>query len=235
MNDFWKGVLAGILPTIILTGSSFLFFDIFVERAVVPNVVEQLKQQNYINQNLKEGRYVATTQDAFNKNYVIDSNILINLKNESYALVRQVEDLQRQNNEKLQSATKQYQKIAFQQSEQVALTHSRIDKLQNTVKILNSRLNHGFEVKIYYHNNPEYKGEIQLNTDNVLIRSLLTNGMEYNLSQGNNKAEFRALLRPLKVEGEFSSDPVANLYIDDHKKLFIGTKSSGVGKAYLTW
>ncbi|MHC6800272.1 hypothetical protein ACYTR9_08135 [Vibrio antiquarius] len=68
-----------------------------------------------------------------------------------------------------------------------------------------------------------------------MIQKLLAHGHEYKLSHGGNYDDFDAVLRPLRIDGAVSYEPVASLYIDDHNKLFNDAKSSGIGKAQLQW
>ncbi|MBB1315955.1 hypothetical protein [Aliivibrio sp. SR45-2] len=235
MNEFWKGVLFGLLPTIIMAILSSLFFDIFIDKVILPGVVKQLENQNYVSHDLKEGKFVSTNLDSFNTNHMIDSSILLNLKDGEFVLTKKLESVEENNNERLDKVVKDYKQAIFSQSEEIAFTRSDVDKLKKVITVLDAKLNEGFQVKVYYHHNREYKGQIQLNTNNILIKKLLIHGSEYQLNHASNYADFDAVLRPLSVDGKLSFEPIASLYIDDHNKLFDDAKSSGVGDAQLRW
>ncbi|ELZ1717844.1 hypothetical protein SD909_004253 [Vibrio parahaemolyticus] len=235
MSEFWKGVLSGLAPTVILAVVSFLFFDVFVDRAVVPKVVEQLELKGYVSDDVASGKFVTTDLESFNTNHTIDSSILLELKNGKYVLSEQLESLEKNQNERLTDMVSDYEQAILNQSEKVAFTRSDIEKLKKAISLLDAKLNSGFQVAVYYHHDSEYKGKIQLNSDNLLIQKLLANGHEYKLSHGGNYDDFDAVLRPLRIDGAVSYEPVASLYIDDHNKLFNDAKSSGIGKAQLQW
>jgi len=86
-------------------------------------------------------------------------------------------------------------------------------------------------IEIYYHKDPSYKGKIRLNSKNLVISDLVSNGEKYNIRSGKNNYEYKVVLEALKVDGHFTGRAVANLYFDDHHQLFQNTKSDGVGSA----
>ncbi|MHC6800271.1 hypothetical protein ACYTR9_08130 [Vibrio antiquarius] len=127
MSEFWKGVLSGLAPTVILAVVSFLFFDVFVDRAVVPKVVEQLELKGYVSDDVASGKFVTTDLESFNTNHTIDSSILLELKNGKYVLSEQLESLEKNQNERLTEMVSDYEQAILNQSEKVRL-HDRISK-----------------------------------------------------------------------------------------------------------
>ncbi|POC04900.1 hypothetical protein [Vibrio vulnificus] len=217
----------------IIAIATFLLKDVLIANFVTPTVIEQIKSAGHLNDDLKQGRYVTTTKDSFNSNHVINSELLVLLKSDEYALKSQLSELDTQLKETVNGNKTRIQNLLSGESEKLALVKAKQEKIVEAIELLDAKIEQKIAIKIYRHSDERYRGKIQLNSENRIIASLVSNGQIYQVDSGQNSYDYKVVLTPLKVKDQVSYDAVANLHIDDHDKLFNNAKSRGIGSAYL--
>ncbi|PMG10261.1 hypothetical protein BCU98_05930 [Vibrio splendidus] len=230
MKDIPKEVIVGLFISAIIGVTAF-FKDAIIGSLITPTVIAQIKEQGHLSEDLRLGQYVVTTEKSFNSNHVVEAEILLKLKAQEYVLSSQLDEFENENSLRATASESRNQSLMTKQSDKLALVKAQQERIIKSIELLNAKLDRKLTVKIYYHSDPQFKGKIRLNSNNFLISQLITNGEEYEVISGRNSYDYTVVLEPLTIESKSTYDAVANLYIDDHNKLFTNARSTGVGTA----
>ncbi|MDP2588156.1 hypothetical protein BCT47_14165 [Vibrio splendidus] len=212
---------------------TFILKNVLIASFITPTVIEQIKDSGHLNDDLKLGRYVTTTEDSFNSNHIINSDLLVSLKTQEYALNSQLSALEVELEKKVDKNKLRTQNLLTSESERLALVKANQEKIVAAIELLDAKIEQKIVIKVYRHSDDKYRGKIQLNSQNKIIANLVSNGQKYEVESGQNSYDYKVVLTPLKIEGKVSYDAVANLHIEDHNELFTNAKSKGIGSAYL--
>lgn len=207
----WVSWLLSLLVVVV----PFMLKDVLIERFITPSVYTSFKDKNYINDDIRHGRFISTNQNAFNTNHVIESDHLLLLKNNQLIKVSDFE--------------------AYKQKtrEHIHTLNAQINAFKVELDILKAREIGEIELTLFNSERSSEAGYIILNKDNPAIYSLIQNNRNYAvISSSGNKMEFKIRLQDLRDRNnQQTSNSIGRLYIEDYHKLFNQEKGSGIGKA----
>ncbi|MCC4821441.1 hypothetical protein LMH81_33490, partial [Vibrio lentus] len=94
---------------------------------IYPQIKEELTNENYLREEIKQGKFVSTTEDEFVKNHPISSQRLTELKNQLYVRNTEIEQLKTY----LEKQHKIYQEQLSQQQKVIVKLTARQKELNN--------------------------------------------------------------------------------------------------------
>jgi len=221
-NELKMLLISGIMFPIVGGAALFFGWDVAVEKYLVPEIYNELKDESYIRDEISTGKFVSTNQESFNKNHIIDSKVLVDLNSKKYATVDGVD-------KKVSNISSRLDRM---KKEEFIKIESQIKALTEELSVLKARELGKIELKVFYSNNGDETGFIVLNKRNKAISSLISNNEKYKVSSFNgNINEYKVRIQNLN-DGEVKSDSaIARLFVNDYHKLFDKERSSGIGKA----
>lgn len=179
-----------------------LFKDTLVDRYIVPQVQEKLKDVKYLRDTIKDGRFVTVEKEVeASTNHPIPVSALKTLRAEEYLTVEQLN-----------------------KSENLSKLRSELEKLENIVRNLEAinmaRVQGSFDVDVYVGEDSKERGLLLLNKDNALISYFLKDESSYEVASRGEKRKFTVRLQSLPVTDGSSQAPVGRMYRSDWDDFF---------------
>ncbi|PMN12383.1 hypothetical protein BCT41_25090 [Vibrio splendidus] len=224
-KEYWKGLLLGLIALI-----ASLFWKGIVGELIYPQIKEELTNENYLREEIKQGKFVSTTEDEFVKNHPISSQRLTELKNQLYVRNTEIEQLKTY----LEKQHKIYQEQLSQQQKVIVKLTARQKELNNHLagvdKIVDVLSTKRLEVLLFISTRDADRGMIILNGQNQAIFKTIKHGEDYVVSSPNGKTrELEARVETIHAPGLSDDFSMGRIHSNDYDKLFNG--SSGIAKA----
>jgi len=204
----------------------FIFSNYIIDNYITPRIKYQLASEGYLDNNIKEGRFIAVDSESFSINHKIDPKAALSLKNGEFS---KNEDLAKVTL-KLNSIENEFRKELVILQEGLQTVNSEIAELNNLIEALTSKK---LEVILFVSSQDIDKGYIVLNLKNRVISHLIENGTEYYVYGGlDSKEKLRARVE-IATDSNFPKNAaIGRVHKDIYHELFAGS-SAGARKAII--
>lgn len=197
-----------------------LFFSTrIIDQFITPRIIEVLKQQQYLREDIKEGRFVVTEQISFADNNVIKGSAIQALNDGLFAksaylkaITSNVIKLEETLQNELEKSTKN-----------LLVAHQEIKELNQVIQALASK---ELKVTLFISDIDSDKGYVVLNLHNKAISQIIENDKKYYIeNNAGDSLKLRSRVEPAPAEGYDKNSSVGRVHRDDYHELFSGTKS----------
>jgi hypothetical protein len=197
-----------------------LFFSTsIIDQFITPRIIEVLKIQQYLREDIKEGRFVVTDQMSFASNNVIKGNVIQELNGgllatsaNLAAITDKVVKLEENLQHELEKST-----ISLSEANQ------EIKELNQVIQALASK---ELKVTLFISDLDSDKGYVVLNLHNKAISQIIENDKKYYIvNNSGDSLKLRSRVEPAPAEGYGKNSSIGRVHRDDYHELFSGTKS----------
>ena len=220
----WLSIFS--LLIILILGAGVIFFkDVAIDAYLLPHITKQLISNNYLSDDIKNGKFIVVEENSFNVNHKFDSSRTEDLKNDVFVKIAKqsiVNDKHKNNISELQQS----------HNKDIETLNKEIKQLAVKLSILEAKERGDIKIDIFHSNNKFEKGYLILNKSNPTISALINNNERYTIiSSSGNKESFTSRIQDLYDGGKVTTNLVARLYVEDYHELFESEKNSGIGQA----
>jgi len=197
-----------------------LFFSTsIIDQFITPRIVENLKKEQYLRDDIKEGRYVVTDEVSFAENNVVKSNTIQALNSELLASTADLEAISNKVITLEASIKNESEKL----TKNLAEANKEIGELNQVIKALASK---ELKVTLFISDLASDKGYVVLNLYNKAIAQIIENGRKYYIhNSSGDSLKLRSRVEPAPAENYDKNATIGRLHRDDYHELFSGTKS----------
>jgi hypothetical protein len=197
-----------------------LFFSTsIVDQFITPRIVENLKKEQYLREDIKEGRYVVTDKISFAKNNAIQGNVIQALNSDVFAKTADFDALSNKLQNLEISMTHQLEKS----TKSLTAAHQEIDELNQVIQALASK---ELKVTLFISDIDSDKGFVVLNLHNKSISQIIENDKNYYIyNESGDSSRLRSRVEPTTAVQYEKNAAIGRLHRDDYHELFSGTKS----------
>jgi len=216
MNDLKTKALDAIIPVCVIALLTFVGWDIAVEKYLIPHIKKKLIEENYLNEDIKQGKFIVVDETSFNTNHKLAPELIKNLKKNTFSTKSDIAKLDDDTQQKITDLT------------------TKVKQLTEQISLLEAKQEGAIKLTLYISENKNEKGIITLNKSNLSIAKFIKNNQSYTLvSQSGNTEEFKTRIQNLKLDGKDVTTAVARLYVDDYHQLFEAETNQTIGQAFL--
>lgn len=228
-KEYWKGLLLGLIAII-----ASLFWKGIVDEFIYPQIKKELITENYLREEIKQGKFVSTTKDEFVKNHPIPSQRLVELKNQLYVKNTEIEELKTY----MEKQQKIYQDQISQQQKAIAALISHQEELKKQLadfcQIVDILSTKRLEVRLFISTRNADRGKIILNGQNQAIFKTIKHGEDYVVSSPNGKTrKLEARIETIHAPGLSDDFSMGRIHSDDYDRLFNGSSGTGTAQVLL--
>jgi len=197
-----------------------LFFSTsIIDQFITPRIVENLRKEQYLREDIKEGRYVVTDEVSFAENNVVKSNTIQALNSELLASTADLEAISNKVITLEASIKNESEKL----TKNLAEANKEIGELNQVIKALASK---ELKVTLFISDLASDKGYVVLNLYNKAIAQIIENGRKYYIhNSSGDSLKLRSRVEPAPAENYDKNATIGRLHRDDYHELFSGTKS----------
>lgn len=197
-----------------------LFFSTsIINQFITPSIVENLKKEQYLREDIKEGRYVVTDQVSFAKNNVVKGDVIQGLNSGTFATRSDLEALA----DKVMALDISIKGKLEKSSRSLADANKEISELNQVIQALASK---ELKVTLFISDIASDKGYVVLNIHNKAISQIIENDKKYSLHNGSGGSlKLRSRVEPTPADNYDKNASIGRLHRDDYHELFSGTKS----------
>ena len=197
-----------------------LFFSTsIIDQFITPRIVENLKKEQYLRDDIKEGRYVVTDEVSFADNNVVKGNTIQALNSELLASTADLEAISNKVITLEASIKNESEKL----TRNLADANKEISELNQVIKALASK---ELKVTLFISDLASDKGYVVLNLHNKAIAQIIENGRKYYIhNNSGDSLKLRSRVEPAPAENYDKNATIGRLHRDDYHELFSGTKS----------
>lgn len=219
----WKDKLkeksVEIIVGILLVSLPLLFANNIVDQFITPKIIDNLRQDGYLRQDIKDGRFLVTDEIAFADNHSINANVLKNLNDGGYA--------SRASNQSVSDRVDELEATITGEMATSAQTikeaHNEIQQLNEVIKALTSKK---IDVTLFVSNLESDRGYVVLNIHNRAIAEILKNNKRYYIKNGSGeRVRLKARIEPTPADRYDANAAIGRLHREDYHDLFSGTQS----------
>lgn len=197
-----------------------LFFSTsIIDQFITPRVIEALKKQQYLREDIKEGRYVVSDQISFAKNNVIKGTIIQELEEGLFAKSTDLEVIL--NN--MAKIEVNLQSELDRSTKSLTDAHKEIAELNQVIQALASK---EMKVTLFISDIDSDKGYVVLNLHNKAISQMIENDKKYYIvNNSGDSLKLRSRVEPAPAASYDKNAATGRVHRDDYHELFSGTKS----------
>lgn len=197
-----------------------LFFSTsIINQFITPSIVENLKKEQYLREDIKEGRYVVTDQVSFAKNNVVKGDVIQGLNSGTFATRSDLEAIA----DKVMALDISIKGKLEKSSRSLADANKEISELNQVIQALASK---ELKVTLFISDIASDKGYVVLNIHNKAISQIIENDKKYSLHNGSGGSlKLRSRVEPTPADNYDKNASIGRLHRDDYHELFSGTKS----------
>lgn len=197
-----------------------LFFSTsIINQFITPSIVENLKKEQYLRNDIKEGRYVVTDQVSFAKNNVVKGDVIQGLNSGTFATRSDLEAIA----DKVMALDISIKGKLEKSSRSLADANKEISELNQVIQALASK---ELKVTLFISDIASDKGYVVLNIHNKAISQIIENDKKYSLHNGSGGSlKLRSRVEPTPADNYDKNASIGRLHRDDYHELFSGTKS----------
>ncbi len=197
-----------------------LFFSTsIINQFIAPTIIENLKTEQYLREDLKEGRYVVTDQISFANNNVVKGDVLQDLNNGSFARVTDLAVIA----DKVMALDISMKGKLEKSNRNLAEANKEINELNQVIQALASK---ELNVTLFISDITSDKGYVVLNLHNKAISQIIENDKKYALyNAAGGSLKLRSRVEPTPADNYDKNAAIGRLHRDDYHDLFSGTKS----------
>ncbi len=197
-----------------------LFFSTsIINQFITPSIVESLKKEQYLREDIKEGRYVVTDQVSFAKNNVVQGDVVQDLNIGSFARSSDLAAIA----DKVMALDISIKGKLEKSNRSLADANKEISELNQVIQALASK---ELNVTLFISDIANDKGYVVLNLHNKAISQIIENDKKYSLHNGSGGSlKLRSRVEPTPADNYDKNASIGRLHRDDYHELFSGTKS----------
>jgi len=197
-----------------------LFFsNSIIDQLITPRVVENLKKEQYLREDIKEGRYVVTDKVSFAENNVVKGNTIQALNSELLASTADLEAI----SNKVITLEASIKNELEKSTQNLAEANKEIGELNQVIQALASK---ELKVTLFISDLASDKGYVVLNLHNKAIAQIIENGRKYYIhNSSGDSLKLRSRVEPAPAENYDKNATIGRLHRDDYHELFSGTQS----------
>ena len=196
-----------------------LFADNIVDQYITPRMVNNLQQDGYLKQDIKEGKYVVSDEIAFADNHTIRATVLNNLNNNAYMTVTDAQAL----SDRVTGLEAAMQAELKTSAQALETAQQEIQELNELIKALTSK---EIDVTLFVSDLESDRGYAILNINNRAISEILKNNQRYYIkSNDGERLKLKARIEPTPADNYDANAAIGRLHRDDYHELFSGTQS----------
>jgi len=197
-----------------------LFFSTsIINQFITPSIIESLKKEQYLREDIKEGRYVVTDQVSFAENNVLKGNVLQNLNSGQFAKSADLSAIA----DKVMALDISIKGKLEKSNRSLADANKEISELNQVIQALASK---ELKVTLFISDIASDKGYVVLNIHNKAISQIVENDKKYSLyNYSGGSLKLRSRVEPTPAENYDKNASIGRLHRDDYHELFSGTKS----------
>ena len=204
-----KDKLFEIILGAVIIGLPVYFADNIVDDYVTKRVIKELKDEKYINEDIKEGRYIVVNKKSFNENDQIEAGLIRDLA----ALYNELSD---ELSLKSLSVKIRQSKRSFNDLEK------EVEGLKEQNEYIEALIKKELKININI-DDKVGRGSIVLNGGNKAISQLIKTNKKITIRPGNKKKKI--FLKPAVKTTGGNNSSIGYLHKDDYKKLFGNTRT----------
>jgi hypothetical protein len=219
----WIGKLKNksfeIIFGMFIIGLPVFFSTSIVDQFITPRIVENLKKEQYLREDLKEGRYVVTDEISFANNNVIQGDVIQELNADLFAKTADLKVISDQVGQLEVSVQNELEKTSIS----LTKANKEIEALNHVIQALASK---ELDIALFISDIDSDKGFVVLNIHNKAISQIIENDKKYYIYNDlGGSLKLRSRVEPAPAENYNKSASVGRLHRDDYHELFSGTKS----------
>jgi len=197
-----------------------LFFSTsIINQFITPSIVESLKKEQYLREDIKEGRYVVTDQVSFANNNVLKGDVIKDLNRGAFARAADLADIA----DKVLALDISIKGKLEKSTRSLADANKEISELNQVIQALASK---ELKVTLFISDIASDKGYVVLNIHNKAISQIIENDKKYSLYNGSGVSlKLRSRVEPTPADNYDKNASIGRLHRDDYHELFSGTKS----------
>jgi len=197
-----------------------LFFSTsIIDQFITPRIIEVLKTQQYLREDIKEGRFVVTDQISFASNNVIKGNVIQELNSGLLATSANLTAI----TDKVVKLEENLQNELERSSRNLSEANQEIKELNQVIQALASK---ELKVTLFISDIDSDKGYVVLNLHNKAISQIIENDKKYYIENNTGDSlKLRSRVEPAPAEGYDKNSSIGRVHRDDYHELFSGTKS----------
>jgi len=197
-----------------------LFFsNSIIDQLITPRVVDNLKKEQYLREDIKEGRYVVTDKVSFAENNVVKGNTIQALNSELLASTADLEAI----SNKVITLEASIKNELEKSTQNLAEANKEIGELNQVIQALASK---ELKVTLFISDLASDKGYVVLNLHNKAIAQIIENGRKYYIhNSSGDSLKLRSRVEPAPAENYDKNATIGRLHRDDYHELFSGTQS----------
>lgn len=197
-----------------------LFFSTsIINQFITPSIVENLKKEQYLREDIKEGRYVVTDQMSFAKNNPVKGNVIQDLNNGAFARTDDLSAIE----DKVMALDIFIKGKLEKSNRSLADANKEISELNQVIQALASK---ELKVTLFISDIASDKGYVVLNIHNKAIAQIIENDRKYSIYNGaGDSLKLKSRVEPTPADNYDKNASIGRLHRDDYHELFSGTKS----------
>ena len=197
-----------------------LFFSTsIIDQFIAPRIIESLKKEQYLRDDIKEGRYIVTDEVSFAKNNVIKGNIIQGLNDGSFAKTTELEAI----SNKVMALDISIKHKLEKSTRSLSEANKEIDELNQVIQALASK---ELKVTLFISDLDSDKGYVVLNIHNKAISQIIENDKSYYIyNNSGDSLKLKSRVEPTPADNYDKNATIGRLHRDDYHELFSGTKS----------
>lgn len=208
-----------ILFGMFIVSLPLFFSNSLVDQFISPRIVETLKTQQYLREDIKQGRYLVTDQVSFADNTIIQLDALEKLNANKLASSDEVAEI----SEKIAKIELALQESISQSVNSLAAANKEIAELNQVIQALTSR---ELKVTLFISDIDSDKGHVVLNLHNKAISQIIENDRRYTIENNSGDSlKLTSRVEPAPANNFDKKSAVGRLHREDYHELFSGTKS----------
>lgn len=197
-----------------------LFFSTsIIDQFITPRIVENLKKEQYLREDIKEGRYAVTDKISFAENNVIKGHAIQDLNNGVFATSGDINSISMKVDELEISMQSELDKT----KQNLSAANKEIKELKQVIQALASK---EVEVTLFVSDLESDKGYVVLNLHNKAIAQIIENDKNYYVyNTSGDRLKLRSRVEPTPAVNYDKQAAIGRLHRDDYHELFSGTRS----------
>jgi hypothetical protein len=197
-----------------------LFFSTsIINQFITPSIIESLKKEQYIREDIKEGRYVVTDQVSFASNNVMKGEVIQGLNSGKFAKASDLSTIV----DKVMALDISMKGKLEKSNRSLADANKEIGELNQVIQALASK---ELKVTLFISDIDSDKGYVVLNINNKAISQIIENDKKYALhNSSGGSLKLRSRVEPTPADNYDKNASIGRLHRDDYHELFSGTKS----------
>ncbi len=195
------------------------FSNSIVDQFITPRIIESLIKEQYLREDIKEGRYVVTDKVSFSENNVIPADAIQKLK---AGILAKSDDLDTVS-DKVSSLEISINNELEKSTRSLAEANKEIAELNQVIQALASK---ELEVTLFISDLDSDKGHVVLNIHNKAISQIIENDRKYYIQNHSGESlKLRSRVEPAPANNFEKNSAIGRLHREDYHELFSGTKS----------